>query len=378
MNSKNTTILQTPKTSPNGIIDIFKQLKLYELNIVNVKKKGEVAYEMSNEIGRKIIKITGELSAANSLEVPNNEFSKSLSFAGRFYYIQLKMFESQKFTFQLVFSINNILVKFNFKYPLNDIRFYKTNSFNMDIPVRLSLLTESTEKIKSLYNNWCLIKFDPVEFINSKYKTEFASFGSITSENLILKSFLFQSIISLRGIFISNSSFEADVKSLPKELTFKNNTIPMNFIDYSFIFGGGGNKQKVDGSFNEEEEGDDVDFELKGGNVKRSVIADFSESFNESKRLKLSSKENTLKNNLLVDYESDVKAIEGRDREVVEENKKLPLKSKHSLSIADKVKEINSSSMNRSTSKVTYILPKNDLDLKEATSELLAKNVYFS
>ena len=45
--------------------------------------------------GRKIIKITGNLSATNFLEIPNNKFTKSLNFSGKSYYIFIKTFSDK-------------------------------------------------------------------------------------------------------------------------------------------------------------------------------------------------------------------------------------------------------------------------------------------
>ena len=37
---------KTPNNFPNGIIDIFKTFKVLDLNMMQVKKKGEVSIEM--------------------------------------------------------------------------------------------------------------------------------------------------------------------------------------------------------------------------------------------------------------------------------------------------------------------------------------------
>lgn len=41
---------KSPVLYQNGIIDIFKLLKLFELNVNKVKKKGEVSSELVNNI----------------------------------------------------------------------------------------------------------------------------------------------------------------------------------------------------------------------------------------------------------------------------------------------------------------------------------------
>jgi len=48
MNSNNKTIInaKSPTLYQNGIIDIFKLLKIYELDLNRLKKKGEVSSEL--------------------------------------------------------------------------------------------------------------------------------------------------------------------------------------------------------------------------------------------------------------------------------------------------------------------------------------------
>jgi hypothetical protein len=39
-------LAKAPSSFPNGIIDVFKQFKVFDLNIVQVKKQGETYSEM--------------------------------------------------------------------------------------------------------------------------------------------------------------------------------------------------------------------------------------------------------------------------------------------------------------------------------------------
>ena len=39
-------LAKAPSSFPNGIIDVFKQIKAFDLNIVQVKKQGETTSEM--------------------------------------------------------------------------------------------------------------------------------------------------------------------------------------------------------------------------------------------------------------------------------------------------------------------------------------------
>jgi len=56
MNSNNQTLInsKSPVLYQNGIIDIFKLQKIFELNINKVKKKGEVTSVMVNKKIKKI------------------------------------------------------------------------------------------------------------------------------------------------------------------------------------------------------------------------------------------------------------------------------------------------------------------------------------
>ena len=41
-------LAKAPSSFPNGIIDVFKHFKVFEMNIVQVKRQGETACEMVN------------------------------------------------------------------------------------------------------------------------------------------------------------------------------------------------------------------------------------------------------------------------------------------------------------------------------------------
>ena len=62
---------RSPVEFQNGIIDIFTIHRIYDLNIVDCAKKGDVLCEMDKEIGRKVIKISGNLSPGNNIAIPN-------------------------------------------------------------------------------------------------------------------------------------------------------------------------------------------------------------------------------------------------------------------------------------------------------------------
>ncbi len=113
--------------------------------------------------------------------------------------------------FQYIFLINNYTVRFTFKYPLAEIKFSKSTSYILDIPI-------------SANNNvWSILKFDPIEFIqNSK---QFNNLGNLTQENIILKSIHFSSHMFVRGLYMSNSIY--DLKVSRKETLY----------DYDYDYG---------------------------------------------------------------------------------------------------------------------------------------------
>ena len=49
---------------------------------------------------------------------------KSINYSGKYFYIFIKVQENNKFSLQLNFKINKDLVRFNFKFPLNEIRVF--------------------------------------------------------------------------------------------------------------------------------------------------------------------------------------------------------------------------------------------------------------
>lgn len=86
------------------------------------------------------------------------------------------------------------------------MKFSRSNAYTIDIPIQVT-------------NNWTILKFDPVDYISKNLSKEFMTFGPITSENLVLRSMQFWSIMQLRGVYISNSSFH--LNSLPKDMYVK-------------------------------------------------------------------------------------------------------------------------------------------------------------
>jgi hypothetical protein len=60
--------------------------------------------------------------------------------------------------------------------------------------------------------NWNILKFDPIEFLQLNFNKEASSLGTLSHENLVLKSVTFYSTIIVRGIYISNYVYDKKVK----------------------------------------------------------------------------------------------------------------------------------------------------------------------
>jgi len=101
--------------------------------------------------------------------------------------------------FQFVFLINNFAVRFTFKYPLSEIKFSKSTSFIIDIP------------IAARNDTWSILKFDPIEFIQNNFSKQFSNLGNLTMENIVLKSLTFSSHMYVRGLYLSNTIYEIKV-----------------------------------------------------------------------------------------------------------------------------------------------------------------------
>ena len=56
------------------------------------KKQGDVKDEFAREIGRKVIHLTGTISANNYIQIPhpNSTMTRSLGLTGRYLYLQMK------------------------------------------------------------------------------------------------------------------------------------------------------------------------------------------------------------------------------------------------------------------------------------------------
>jgi len=287
----------SPTEFQNGIIDIFTIHKTYELNILDCGKKGDVLCEMDKEIGRKVIKIRGNLSPGNYLSIPNTRYTKGLYYYGKYFYIFFKAYNDQKFYFQFSFIYNNIsIIRFIFRFPLKQLKMSRTNTYNIEIPIEMD---------DKRNGKWSLYRFDPVEFIKEnllQYK-DFKSFAGITTENIILKTFEVFASISLRGVYISNYSF--NLHSLPKELSIKNfnNRNIVDIYYYDICNGDVENIEEKKSNYNE-------NIEISKTNFYKYENDDFSNSLSEIKQEMLKSDKRNKENIILESNEEMEKEIQ--------------------------------------------------------------------
>ena len=375
----------------SGIIDIFKQYNLQQNNSKSYKRKGEIIHKLDSEIGKKIISIEGNISAGNYIEIPHPEQQKSLNCSGKYYYIHLSSQEDKKFSFQLIFTLNSIPVKFNFKYPLSCMKFTQTNAYVIDIPLdfnsKLSLnyyenlyknKEENNVMTDKCYDSWNIVKFNPSAFINDYLLEEFKTFGKINSENLILKSFTAYSHMKIRGFYISNNDFTSS-NNLPKELVFtkldKNQNIINSFIfDINFIFKvNNASEDELNMINNVNNQSDNNLNSINSSNLKELNYADAK----KQSEAKFDEKNKLMKNTLLKSHDDELISLEKKATGIKKEsdNSFINNKDNFAKSIADKAREINNTSMmNRSVTRGNSV-NKQDLETKEVNSDILRKQM---
>lgn len=350
----------------SGIIDVFKNFSVHQNNSKSYKKKGEVIHKMENEIGKKVISIIGSLSAGNFIEIPNPELQKSINYTGKYYFIHMSAVEDKKFCLQLTFTINSIPVKFNLKYPLSEMKFSQTNAFNIDLPLDFNTKLSDPPFNDSTgpFPNWYILKVNPSKFINTFLVEEFRTFGSISPENLILKSFTAYSTLKIRGLYISNNSYSSS--NLPKELSFskldKNGKPLASMVfDLNHIFEVSNNTYKQS---------------IEDDNKDRQNTSHLSSQYNfsETKKLaqaKFEERQNKLKNTLLKSHEEEFDALEKKGANLRTESKITPTKKSM---LADKIRDLNNSTVNRSQSRGNST-NRQDMDLKEQNNDMLRKQM---
>jgi hypothetical protein len=187
-------------------------------------------------------------------------------------------------------------------------------------------------------DNWAILKFDPVDFINQYFKKEFSALGNVTYDNLTLREITVWSTISIRGIYVTNTNFNLD--NLPTEMCFKTdgNRINLHWLDIP-------EETYVEDEIKEhelEQEDDQI-------SVRKAYKKGFKENFDES-----------------------IGEIEKRSKELFYENLKKSgdnLVKSHMSKIERDIESMDSTKR--------LMMPKSSVELKEMNSEMLKKNVNY-
>lgn len=179
----------------------------------------------------------------------------------------------------------------------------------------------------TLDGNWTIVKFDPINFLTHNPHKDLASLGTLTHENCILKSLSFWSVISIKGVYVSNNSY--DLGNLPKEMITK---------------------------LNDANSGHQLDFV--------DMVVRTAEEIEEQKE-EMESKSRTKKDfsaEEIIDIQS-LNELDKKNKELKEESVR---RSRDNFRISKRTNESNSK-------KKTY--EKIDYDFKEVQNEILKKNV---
>ena len=88
--SSNVTVIQQVWQHP--FVDVFKHFKVCPISDWKAnKKQGDVQDSFAREIGRKVMCLSGTISANNYIQMPHpNSMTRSLGLTGRYLYLQAK------------------------------------------------------------------------------------------------------------------------------------------------------------------------------------------------------------------------------------------------------------------------------------------------
>ena len=168
------------------------------------------------------------------------------------------------------------------------------------------------------------------------YRKEFSGVGNVTSENLCLRDVTLWSSLMVKGIYITNTLYSRD--NLPKEIIAirQNDEVNLRYIEVPE------NEEVIQEDL--EEEKDVVRTSPKKTYSKKIFQEKFDESLNE---------------------------IEKRSKELHNEN----LRKNEESPVKSQMRKLERELQNIESNKPS--IPKSSLDLKEANSEILKKNVAF-
>ena len=137
-------------------VDVFKHFKIMPLaDWKNNKRQGDVQEAFAREIGRKVMCITGSISANNFIQIPHpNSMTRSLGLTGRYLYLQAKAPIS---SVPLSFHIDLALAERTHGIRISASNLYKTvstqNGFVIQLPLNLDI------------DRWTVVVFDIISLL---------------------------------------------------------------------------------------------------------------------------------------------------------------------------------------------------------------------
>ena len=154
-------------------------------------------------IGRKIVKISGKIPAANFISIPRSKTSvKNLALTGRYVYAQMQVAPGNLLSIHL-----DYLVTSERSVGQRHIRLSVSNLFKADkIPSESSMQLSINPTAK-----WTVLCLDIKKLLESNY--------NLFLQTHQLRSLTLCSSVSVRSLYTSDIKYSS--KTLPKEMTFK-------------------------------------------------------------------------------------------------------------------------------------------------------------
>lgn len=173
-------------------VNVFKLCEVEKWQ--DVDKEGEVEEIMDKVIGKKVIKLTGTISAGNFIRIPKSRH-KVLGLTGRFLYLQIKVNPVKNFVIHvevLTANHNNYRISVSNMYKHDNLKKQRTRGIELPYP-------DPTFK-------WCILALD--------LATATSTFSS--SPFHCLKAVHLCSWLNVRGVYTSDLKFS--LENLPREM----------------------------------------------------------------------------------------------------------------------------------------------------------------
>ena len=203
--SSNVTVIQQVWQHP--FVDVFKHFKICPIQDWKANKKhGDVQEGFAREIGRKVMAISGSISANNYIQIPHpNSMTKTLGLTGRYMYLQVKApISSVPFSFHI--DLNMAERSHGIRISASNL--YKQvstqNGFVMQVPLNLDV------------DRWTVIVFDIYNLlkVSRLLPQNYTIEGSYQIKGITLCA---NSVV--RGVFTSDNEY--DFVTLPPDMRFK-------------------------------------------------------------------------------------------------------------------------------------------------------------